>query len=92
MTDDEKKRLNDLLKDVDEMAELDDADLSDVNSTGFQLSLQTGDGFMPDDNELKSLTNIDSLLKTVMAEDDYKSVVSSSVRSTPRVTRAIYII
>ncbi|BFZ21372.1 hypothetical protein BsWGS_24411 [Bradybaena similaris] len=78
MTDDEKKRLAELLEGLDELSEPEDA-ASDINTNqmnAHQVTLQPGEGYFPDSTEMESLSNIDDQLKTLMPKEDYQSLLS----------------
>ncbi|XP_052766708.1 fibrous sheath-interacting protein 1-like isoform X2 [Mya arenaria] len=83
MTDEEKKRLDDLLTDVENLPDIaENMELDDSNP--FQIAVKPGDGFVPDEDELRSLTSIDSRLKELLPPEDYASVVSSSMSHVPQ--------
>ncbi|XP_053399953.1 fibrous sheath-interacting protein 1-like [Mercenaria mercenaria] len=83
MTEEEKKRLDDLLKDVANIPDIPEhAELDESNP--FQLAVKPGEGFVPDPEELRSLTSIDSRLKELMPPDDYQSIASSSMSHLPQ--------
>jgi len=44
----------------------------------FQLAVKPGDGFVPEDGDLRALTSIDSRLRELIPPDDYESIASSS--------------
>ncbi|KAL4237844.1 Fibrous sheath-interacting protein 1 [Mactra antiquata] len=83
MTDEEKKRLDDLLKDVEEIPEIPEGAELDENNP-FQLAVKPGEGFFPENDDLRSLTSIDSRLKELMLPEDYQSIASSSMSHVPQ--------
>ncbi|XP_005093420.1 fibrous sheath-interacting protein 1 [Aplysia californica] len=85
MTDDEKKRLQDLLTDVDEMPELQDSEQDDtlLEANAFQVSIHPGEGFRPDNIEQKSLSNINNRLRSIMPDESFHSIMGSSDHPKP---------
>lgn len=49
----------------------------------FELAVHSGEGFVPDDDDQKSLRNIESRLKEIMPPEDFESVMHTP--STPQV-------
>ncbi|KAK3580867.1 hypothetical protein CHS0354_032928 [Potamilus streckersoni] len=79
MTEAEKKRLEELLKDVDNLP--DDVDENDNKSessyNSSQVAVHSGEGFQPDTDDMRSLAGIDNRLKELMLPEDYESIASS---------------
>ncbi|XP_078000216.1 uncharacterized protein LOC144452885 [Glandiceps talaboti] len=75
MTDDEKKRLEELLGDVEMLKEEDE---ENTNFNPFQLQVAPGLGFRPDDLEQKAMDEIDLRLQALLPRDDFESICSSS--------------
>ncbi|XP_059146193.1 fibrous sheath-interacting protein 1-like [Physella acuta] len=91
LTDDEKKRLEELLLGVDEMPELENAAGSaelDVNQ--FQLSVHPGEGFCPDAMEKTCLSSIHERLREIIPEEDYKAIMNSSKTSDSSPPQALF--
>ncbi|CAG5120043.1 unnamed protein product [Candidula unifasciata] len=82
MTDDEKKRLAELLEGLDDLPGPEDG-APDITRSQLRATLQPGEGYCPDADEMKSLSNIDDQLKTLMPNEDYISVLSA--RTVPQV-------
>ncbi|XP_002730798.2 uncharacterized protein LOC100375256 [Saccoglossus kowalevskii] len=80
MTDDEKKRLEDLLADV-EMLKEDDDDNENADVNPFQLKVAPGFGFQPDQNDAKTLQDIDARLQTLLPKEDFESICSTPGRT-----------
>ncbi|KAH3847817.1 uncharacterized protein LOC127873703 [Dreissena polymorpha] len=83
MTEEEKRRLDDLLADMDTLPDIADNMHLDENNP-FQIAVKPGDGFIPDEDELRSLTSIDSRLKELLPPEDYASIASSSLSHVPK--------
>lgn len=81
MTEEEKKRLEELLADVDTLADVPDqpGDLDEDNP--FQIAIKPGEGFHPDADESRSLTSIDNQLRELLPPEEFESIASSSVLS-----------
>ncbi|XP_043088364.1 fibrous sheath-interacting protein 1 isoform X2 [Puntigrus tetrazona] len=80
LTAQEKERIEELLKDLEE----------DATEPGVSSSLSVGEGFSPEPAELQSLHHIDSRLQLLLPVQDFLSVRSSSQekkRDTPRQRR-----
>ncbi|XP_076463690.1 uncharacterized protein LOC143295898 [Babylonia areolata] len=85
MTDDEKKRLQELLSDVDALAEIPEEGMSiSEEDNPYQLVISPGEGFLPSDNELRTLTAIDQRLQTILPEEDFRSIASSALSHAPQ--------
>ncbi|KAK6183572.1 hypothetical protein SNE40_011027 [Patella caerulea] len=77
MTDEEKKRVSGLLDDLESLPDVpDDISMFMAEENPFQIAVRPGEGFLPDNIELRSLANIDSQLKHIMPSDDYESLMS----------------
>ncbi|XP_078674157.1 fibrous sheath-interacting protein 1-like [Branchiostoma floridae x Branchiostoma belcheri] len=74
MTDDEKKRLEELLENIDTE---EDNQAGDTPVNPFQLSLVPGTGFTPEEDDIKALRDIDSKLQVLLPPHDYESICSS---------------
>ncbi|XP_064622384.1 fibrous sheath-interacting protein 1-like [Lineus longissimus] len=72
MTDDEKNRLEDILKtmDMETIAE----EQSDENP--FQLAVPPGEGYTPAPDDQKALEDIDKRLKSLMAPEEFEALKS----------------
>lgn len=79
MTDDEKKRLEDLLQDVEMLAE--EGDEEEPNPFHLQLQVCPGIGYQPDADEQKMLQDIDARLQALMPPDDFMSISSTPTQS-----------
>ncbi|KAL3873185.1 hypothetical protein ACJMK2_036332 [Sinanodonta woodiana] len=78
MTEEEKKRLEDLLKDVDNLP--DEAESENISESSYnpsQVAIHSGEGFQPDTDDMMSLAGIDNRLKELMLPEDYESIASS---------------
>ncbi|XP_060070589.1 fibrous sheath-interacting protein 1-like [Ylistrum balloti] len=87
MTDEEKTRVNQLLEGLDALPEVleEDESVSDFSvSNPFQIAVRPGEGFQPEPDDQRSLSNIDSRLRTILPPEDYESVTSASICSTPQ--------
>ncbi|XP_056021302.1 uncharacterized protein LOC125652330 [Ostrea edulis] len=72
MTDEEKLRVEDLLKDLDELPDvLEDED--DTESC-YQVAVRPGEGFWPDPDEMRVLDGIDSRLKEILPPEEFDEV------------------
>ncbi|XP_066279328.1 fibrous sheath-interacting protein 1-like [Branchiostoma lanceolatum] len=74
MTDDEKKRLEELLENIDTE---EDSQAADTPVNPFQLALVPGTGFTPEEDDMKALRDIDSKLQVLLPPHDYESICSS---------------
>ncbi|XP_071962364.1 uncharacterized protein [Antedon mediterranea] len=75
MTDDEKRRLEDLLADVEMLG--DDNKQNDENLHTLQLQSVPGIGYQPEQNDMQALKDIDDKLKQLMPLEDYESICST---------------
>lgn len=84
MTEEEKNRIEGLLQDLDSLPELPE-ELDQIGDDNpFQIAVHPGEGFHPDPSELRSLINIDSRLKNLMAPEEFESIASNTTISTPQ--------
>ncbi|XP_078593682.1 fibrous sheath-interacting protein 1-like [Branchiostoma floridae x Branchiostoma japonicum] len=74
MTDDEKKRLEELLENIDTE---EDSQAADTPVNPFQLALVPGTGFTPEEDDMKALRDIDSKLQVLLPPHDYESICST---------------
>ncbi|XP_072032392.1 fibrous sheath-interacting protein 1-like isoform X2 [Amphiura filiformis] len=79
MTDDEKKRLEELLQEV-EMLHDEEEEAIDIPHN--QLQLAAGVGYLPDDNEQKMLQDIDAKLMALMPSKDFMSICSTPIEES----------
>ncbi|XP_064602273.1 fibrous sheath-interacting protein 1-like [Liolophura sinensis] len=83
MTDDEKKRISDLLGDLDEIPDIPEPDFDQTLNTAwvsenpFQISLQTGEGYLPEPEDKSVLERIDSQLRMLLPEEEFTAMCSS---------------
>ncbi|XP_072182342.1 fibrous sheath-interacting protein 1-like [Diadema setosum] len=77
MTDDEKKRLEDLLQDVEMLGEEDPTEATQPEVAGLQLKAMPGTGYKPDTDSQKLLEDIDEKLKNLLPADDFISICST---------------
>ncbi|CAC5405700.1 unnamed protein product [Mytilus coruscus] len=83
MTQEEKDRIDSLLADLDQLPEItEDEDVDEFRIPRFELAVHSGEGFVPDDDDQKSLRNIESRLKEIMPPEDFESVMHTP--STPQ--------
>lgn len=76
MTQEEKDRIESLLADLDQLPEItEDEEVDEVRIPRFELAVHAGEGFVPDEEEQKTLRSIDSRLKEIMPPEDYESVM-----------------
>uniref|UniRef100_W5N3Y5 Fibrous sheath-interacting protein 1 n=1 Tax=Lepisosteus oculatus TaxID=7918 RepID=W5N3Y5_LEPOC len=68
MTDEEKKRLAELLKDIDKVC-----DVTDITGdpTLWALRITAGEGYTPEPTELDQLLEIDSKLQVLLSPEDF---------------------
>uniref|UniRef100_K1Q6G6 Fibrous sheath-interacting protein 1 n=1 Tax=Magallana gigas TaxID=29159 RepID=K1Q6G6_MAGGI len=72
MTDEEKVRVEGLLKDLDELPDvLEDEDGAE---SCYQVALRPGEGFCPDPDEMRVLDGIDSRLKELLPPEEFEEV------------------
>uniref|UniRef100_A0A2C9L8V8 Fibrous sheath-interacting protein 1 n=1 Tax=Biomphalaria glabrata TaxID=6526 RepID=A0A2C9L8V8_BIOGL len=76
MTDDEKRRLKELLDGIDDLPDVENIDES--QETRLQISLQPGEGFCPDSMDKKNLVDIDERLKSIMPEEEFNFLMSTN--------------
>ncbi|XP_054758472.2 fibrous sheath-interacting protein 1-like [Lytechinus pictus] len=74
MTDDEKKRLEDLLSEVEVLAGEPDEGSSGTN---LQLNPISGSGYIPDADSQMLLKDIDEKLKNLLPSDDFMDICST---------------
>ncbi|CAK8692570.1 uncharacterized protein LOC143462248 isoform X2 [Clavelina lepadiformis] len=75
MTEEEKQRLNELLKDIDEV----DPDAPEEGDAFTKLAaLPSGEGYTPEPEEMKKLEDIDDQLQTLVSPTVYRSISSTS--------------
>ncbi|KAH9487684.1 Fibrous sheath-interacting protein 1 [Bulinus truncatus] len=88
MTDDEKKRLKELLVGIDDLPDLDDnlEDTTEIDESPLQLFHHPGEGYCPDNTEKINLINIHEKLKLIMPEEEYSSIFSTSGMASGYVT------
>ncbi|PVD25452.1 hypothetical protein C0Q70_13108 [Pomacea canaliculata] len=87
MTDDEKKRLKELLTDIESLPDIPEEGLDTqikVDENHFQMMLQPGEGFVPTDNELQTLTTIDQRLQCLLPEEEFRSISNSVLSTVPQ--------
>ncbi|XP_033735504.1 reticulocyte binding protein 2 homolog b-like [Pecten maximus] len=88
MTDEERARVSQLLEGLDALPDVLEEEEESVYgesvSNPFQIAVRPGEGFQPEPEDQRSLSNIDSRLKIIMPPEDYESVTSSSICSTPQ--------
>lgn len=90
MTDDEKKRLQDLLTDIDAMPDIaeegadDSSTISGLLENPFQVIVHPGEGFLPSASDFHTLSSIDQRLQSIMPEEEFRSIASSSLSSLPQ--------
>ncbi|OWF53389.1 uncharacterized protein LOC110446454 [Mizuhopecten yessoensis] len=89
MTDVERTRVNQLLEGLDALPDVLEEEESvysvcESDSNPFQIAVRPGEGFQPEAEDQRSLSNIDSRLRTILPPEDYESVTSSSMCSTPQ--------
>ncbi|XP_038046402.1 fibrous sheath-interacting protein 1-like [Patiria miniata] len=72
MTDDEKKRLEELLQDVEML--VDEEEKPDSTRTMNALQLSAGVGYIPDATDQQALQDIDAKLKALLPEEDYDRI------------------
>ncbi|XP_033127894.1 protein phosphatase 1 regulatory subunit 12A-like [Anneissia japonica] len=77
MTDDEKRRLEDLLADVEMLGDGDDNKQNDENLHTLQLHSVPGIGYHPDQTDMQALKDIDEKLKELMPAEDFESICST---------------
>ncbi|XP_076096557.1 uncharacterized protein LOC143067302 isoform X2 [Mytilus galloprovincialis] len=83
MTQEEKDRVESLLTDLDQLPEItEDENVDEFRIPRFELAVHSGEGFVPDDDDQKSLRNIESRLKEIMPPEDFESVMHTP--STPQ--------
>ncbi|XP_070578730.1 dentin sialophosphoprotein-like isoform X2 [Ptychodera flava] len=78
MTDDEKKRLEELLGDVEMLKEDNE---ENANFNPFALQITPGLGFRPDEQEQKELNDIDARLQALLPREDFESICSTPRRA-----------
>ncbi|CAH1792355.1 unnamed protein product [Owenia fusiformis] len=84
MTDDEKKHLEELLTDIDALPDLpEEVDNSTIDSNPFAVTVHPGEGYMPEETDIRRLTSIDSRLKELLPPEDFEQI-----NSTPRSTNS----
>jgi len=59
-----------------------------VDENPYQVAVHPGEGFLPSDNELRSLTAIDERLQSIMPEEEFRSIASSVLSHVPQVSHA----
>ncbi|XP_070181686.1 fibrous sheath-interacting protein 1-like [Littorina saxatilis] len=85
MTDDEKKRLQELLSDVDGLPEIQEEGFdSPMDENPYQMVIKPGEGYVPSDTDLRSLTAIDERLQSIMPEEQFRSIASSVLSHAPQ--------
>ncbi|CAL1533211.1 unnamed protein product [Lymnaea stagnalis] len=80
MTDDEKKRLEELLEGVDDLPDIENP-AEPVTVGPYQLAVHPGEGFCPDTTERMSLTNINEQLKQIMPEEEFNAMIVNTMKS-----------
>ncbi|XP_058843357.1 fibrous sheath-interacting protein 1-like [Acipenser ruthenus] len=75
MTDDEKRRLAELLKDIGEDGST-NLPSDEGNPSQWAVSLTPGEGYTPEPSELHHLTEIDSKLQALLSAEDYSALHS----------------
>lgn len=63
-----------------------------VDENHFQMMLQPGEGFVPTDNELQTLTTIDQRLQCLLPEEEFRSISNSVLSTVPQVSSQMYIV
>ncbi|ESO87693.1 hypothetical protein LOTGIDRAFT_234939 [Lottia gigantea] len=89
MTEEERKRVADLLTDIETLPEevdLDDSSIIMTEENPYQITVHCGD-FLQSNIELRSLANIDSQLKHILPSDEYDSLVYTPVTQSRLFTR-----
>nr|XP_014351820.1 PREDICTED: fibrous sheath-interacting protein 1 isoform X2 [Latimeria chalumnae] len=76
LTDDEKKRLAELLTDIEVDGAI-DLPGNEESSSQWTVALTAGEGYTPEPNELQQLCDIDSKLQAVLSAEDFSKVCSS---------------
>ncbi|XP_069118398.1 kinectin-like isoform X2 [Argopecten irradians] len=87
MTEEERARVSQLLEGLDAMPDVLEEEESvngDFTSNPFQVAVRPGEGFQPEAEDQQSLSNIDSRLRVILPPEDYESVTSASICSTPQ--------
>nr|XP_022328864.1 fibrous sheath-interacting protein 1-like [Crassostrea virginica] len=74
MTDEEKIRVEGLLKDLDELPEL--LEDEDGAESCYQIAVRPGEGFCPDPDEMRVLDGIDSRLKELLPPEEFEEVTA----------------
>ncbi|XP_062595458.1 uncharacterized protein LOC134256814 [Saccostrea cucullata] len=72
MTDEEKIRVGELLKDLDDLPEI--LEDEDGAESGYQMVVHPGEGFCPDPEEMRVLDGIDSRLKELLPPEEFEEV------------------
>ncbi|XP_022107760.1 uncharacterized protein LOC110988502 isoform X2 [Acanthaster planci] len=72
MTDDEKKRLEELLQDVEML--VDEEEKADSTHGMNALQLSAGVGYIPDADEQQALLDIDAKLKALLPAEDFEHI------------------
>ena len=65
-------------------------DSQEVRIPRSQLAVHSGEGFVPDDDDQKSLRGIESRLREIMPPQDYESIMHTP--TTPQVSMFFIII
>ncbi|KAK6999797.1 Fibrous sheath-interacting protein 1 [Biomphalaria glabrata] len=84
MTDDEKRRLKELLDGIDDLPDVENIDESE--ETRLQISLQPGEGFCPDNMDKENLVDIDERLKSIMPEEEFNFLMSTNDKMSSHLT------
>lgn len=88
MTDDEKNRLGELLKDVEMLGE-DQEERKEV--TGFELQMLPGTGYKPDKTEEEALKSLDEKLKVLMLPKNFEEICSTPLlENQPKFSNITY--
>ncbi|KAJ8045742.1 Fibrous sheath-interacting protein 1 [Holothuria leucospilota] len=88
MTDDEKNRLGELLKDVEMLGE-DQEERKEV--TGLELQMLPGTGYKPDKTEEEALKSLDEKLKVLMLPKNFEEICSTPLlENQPKFSNTTY--